>query len=85
MDKTFTLPYWVENGGDGSANVHFTSTLENAEKKCAAQSENGDGWAESSASTISLKVKDGKLFFLVNRYDEKKKKLIDIWVEVKEN
>lgn len=80
-NKTFKLPYWVMNGGDGSANVRFCSTLANAEEKCEKQSE---GWGESSAGTIDLKVEDGKLFFLIERYDEKKKKLVDIWVEVKE-
>jgi hypothetical protein len=83
-DKIYKLPYWVENGGDGSANVRFCSTLENAEKKCEGQSEKGEGWGEPSANTIELKVKNGKLFFLINRYDESKKTFIDIWIEVKE-
>ena len=56
----FKLPYWVSNGGDGSANVDFASSLAEAEKLDADQSE---GWGESSAGTIKLKVTDGKLFF----------------------
>lgn len=55
----FKLPYWVSNGGDGSANVMFESTLSRAKKKCDEQDE---GWGESSAGEVRLKVEEGKLF-----------------------
>ena len=56
----FKLPYWVSNGGDGSANVHFERTLNIAKKLCEEQDE---GWGENSGDVIHLKVDDGKLYY----------------------
>ncbi len=80
--KTFKLPYWVSNGGDGSANVRFCGTLAKAQEKDEAQSE---GWGESSAGYVTLKVVDNKLYFQTyGTYNPQTKTLPQIWVEVKE-
>jgi hypothetical protein len=84
-EKVFELPYWVKNGGDGSANVKFTPTFEEAEKLDEDQSE---GWGESSANTLELKIKDGKIYYKSFKYltakDEKTGKYVDNWIELKE-
>lgn len=61
MSETFyfELPYWVANCGDGSVSVNFEQFLEDAERK---DEEMDEGWGESSASTVSLKVENNQLF-----------------------
>ena len=61
----FKLPYWVANGGDGSAIVRFTKTLKQAERRCDAQDE---GWGENSAGEVIFKVVNGELFLKSYRY-----------------
>ena len=56
----FELPFYVRNGGDGSAIVEFAPTLAAAEASDDAQDE---GWGESSAGIVKLKVEGGRLFF----------------------
>jgi hypothetical protein len=73
----FDLPYYVQNGGDGSVIVRFQPTLDLAEYN---DSEMSEGWGESSANTVKLKVEDNKLYFrefaMVNgKYDY-------VWTEV---
>lgn len=68
----FDLPYWVSNNGDGSVSVKFLQTLEDAELEDEAQEE---GWAESSAYTVRLKVENNQLFLRKNNYIRGK------WVE----
>lgn len=69
----FKLPYYVSNGGDGSANVCFTETFAQAKEFDEAQPE---GWGESSARIIRLKVENGKLYchFYSGSYQQ--------WVEI---
>lgn len=80
------LYYHVKNGGDGSANVKFHSTLEAAQKADEAQLE---GWGESSADNVELKLEDGKLFYrsyeLISGNEARLDYKYDwVWVEVKE-
>ena len=55
----FKIPYYVSDGGDGSANLQLTRSLEEAEtlddEQCA--------WGEPSAGTIDVEIRDGKLFY----------------------
>lgn len=73
----FRLPYYVENGGDGSANVRFYRTLVEAERAEAAEDE---GWGEPSANVLTVKIENGKLFFRDYRVVGKKDQLV--WVQV---
>lgn len=57
----FKLHYWVQNGGDGSANVQFAESEESAEEADNEQNESGDGWGESSASSVTLDIQNGKI------------------------
>lgn len=75
----FLLPYHVSNGGDGSANVEFHATLDEAVAQDEAELE---GWGEPSADTIALKVEDGKLFF--QDWKDIDGKFQPVWVEVTE-
>lgn len=54
----FKLHYWVKSGGDGSAIVKFAASHDEAEEKDEAQEE---GWGESSASSVTLEVQNGKI------------------------
>lgn len=56
----FKLHYHVSNGGDGSANVWFHRSNEEAEK---ADEDMEEGWGECSARDCVLKIEDGKLFY----------------------
>lgn len=74
----FKLHYYVSNGGDGSATVHFMPTLDEAKQEDEEQPE---GWGESSAGTVNLKVEDGKLYFEKAIWDPGYKR---VWVEVQQ-
>ena len=54
----FKLHYWVKSGGDGSAIVRFAESHEKAEEADDAQEE---GWGESSASSVTLAIQDGRI------------------------
>lgn len=58
--EIFELHYHCSNGGDGSVSVNFHKTEQDAESADAAQDE---GWGESSASSVKLKLEDGKLYY----------------------
>jgi hypothetical protein len=60
LDGTYEIPYYVSNGGDGSANVYFPQDKATAEK---ADENQYEGWGESSAGTLKIVIKDGKVFF----------------------
>lgn len=66
--KRFALFSWVENGGDGSANIRHTITEEAATKKDEAQDER---WGESSVHTTLLEYEEGKLYLIGSRFDGK--------------
>lgn len=74
MIKQYKLPYHCTDNGDGSASVQFHKTIEEAEK---ADEEMEDGWGESSADYVELKIEGGKL--LARIQDENYK---TIWVEL---
>lgn len=57
--RIFKVPYWISNNGDGSASVHPTATLAEAEAEDEAQSE---GWGENCANALTLKIEEGRLF-----------------------
>lgn len=64
MTQTFRLPYWCSSNGDGSVSVRFEKSLEAAER---ADEKQDEGWGESSAGYVEVKVENGKLFF--KKYD----------------
>ena len=76
----FKLPFWVSNGGDGSANVRFCSSPEEAE---AADEEQDEGWGECSADFVLLRVIDGELFFRDYRPDSNGNYNY-VWIAVKQ-
>lgn len=82
MSKTFKLPYWVSNGGDGSASVRFETSEKEAEQKDDEQNEEGEGWGESSASTVEIKVEDDKLY--IKSFEKVGGKYEYIWKQVKQ-
>ncbi len=71
------LHYHVSNGGDGSANVEFHATAEEAKRADESQLE---GWGESSAGSIDLEVRDGKIYF--SKCDWSVKPFRKIWIEL---
>ncbi len=73
----FSLPFYVSSGGDGSANVQFCASLDEAAERDSAQDE---GWGESSTSELKLKFERGKLFY--EGYDPETS--TSKWFEVKE-
>lgn len=77
----FKLPYYVENCGDGSVSVEFCQSEEEADAKDAAMDE---GWGESSASFVKLKVVDNKLYYETYEYNEKARKGGYVWKEVRQ-
>jgi len=78
MAKEYRLHYHVSNGGDGSANVHFHTTENEAEKADENQSE---GWGESSVGSILLKEENGKIFRDVRGYIDDQGNLVDSTVD----
>lgn len=62
-ERTFELPYWIENCGDGSASVNFCATQKEADDADENQQEEGEGWGEPCSSSVTLKIKNGKLYF----------------------
>ena len=73
----FKLHYHCSNGGDGSVSVHFHQSAEEAEKADEAMDE---GWGESSASYITLKVYRGLLYYRDHEYVDGKQK--EVWKPV---
>lgn len=59
----FKIPYYITNNGDGSASLQLCRTLEEAAERDDEQSENGEGWGESSTGFIELELKDNKLYY----------------------
>lgn len=76
MRQTFRLNYHCSNQGDGSVAVRFHANAGDAEFADESQEE---GWGESSASHVDLKVEDGKLFYL--DYDEGADNWQKVWKE----
>jgi len=76
----FKLPYYIRHGGDGSVILEPCSTIAGAE---AADEAMDEGWGESSAGTIELKVEDGKLYY--QDYADINGTYTKVWVEVKES
>lgn len=77
----FKLHYHVNNGGDGSANVRFHETQQQAEAADANQSE---GWGESSAGSVELAIQDGKIVRKCFEWDAKAKKHNTVWKPLEE-
>lgn len=77
----FKLHYNCENCGDGSAAVRFHETEEQAERADENQSE---GWGESSASSVVLDIKDGKIVRREQVWNPKAKKHSTIWKPLEE-
>lgn len=77
----FKLPFWVRNQGDGSVGVIPAKTLLIAETNDSVQDE---GWGESSADIIKLKVEDGKLFYY-GYLDDDDESYERGWVQVEES
>jgi len=62
------LNYYISNNGDGSASVHFTRTLKEAEVYDEFSQENCDGFAESTAIQEEWEVdENGNLLYLLNK------------------
>lgn len=76
----FKLHYWVQSGGDGSVIVKFEESHDKAE---LLDSEQEEGWGESSASSVVLDIQDGKIVRRVNVWDGKKHNII--WVPLEES
>lgn len=74
----FELHYHCKNNGDGSVSVEFHESKQAAEK---ADEEMDEGWGESSASSVKLKVEDGKLYF--QTYEDVEGKYQKVWKVVK--
>lgn len=74
----FELPYYISNGGDGSVSLNPCQSLAEAEK---ADSEMDEGWGESSAGTIKLKVENKTLFY--RDFEEFEGKYQYVWKQVK--
>ncbi len=79
MTKSFKLPFYCSNGGDGSVSVRFCQSLEEAETK---DSEMEEGWGESSARSVKIKVEDNKLFY--EKFESVDGKYQYVWKEVEE-
>ena len=73
----FKLSYHVSNNGDGSVSVHFHPSAKAANEADAAMDE---GWGESSADSVNLKVEGGKLYF--EDFQQLERKYQKVWVEV---
>ena len=61
----FKLHYHVRNNGDGSVSVQF-----HPNEKAARDAEDAmdEGWGESCADFVHLKVEDGRLFYESHDY-----------------
>lgn len=59
MPKTFELHYHISDNGDGSASVWFHLNEKEAEEADEAE----EGWGESCNSSVTLMVKDDKLYY----------------------
>lgn len=79
------LHYWVENGGDGSASACFVRSEDEAVRLDEDQSE---GWSESSAGHVELRVHDGTIQFrrfrFVNRTDSKREHMVEEWIDLED-
>ncbi len=80
-ETRYSLPYYVSNGGDGSASVRFCKSDKDAQEGDGNQCE---GWGESSSSDVTLVIKDGKLFYEAYDWNTKgfPKILIPVPIEV---
>lgn len=56
----FKLPYYISNGGDGSASLNLYPRLVEAE---VAEQDEDEPFGDRTADTIDLMVEDGKLFY----------------------
>ncbi len=71
--KKFKLHYYVENGGDGSANTQFCASEDEATSSEETAIEEGmDGWGEPSVGSLTLAIKDDVICFLRTSWDGKK-------------
>lgn len=76
-DGTYEIPYFVNNGGDGSANVYFPQSEKVAEEADENQSE---GWGEPSTGTLTIVIKDGKVFYEADNitFEDEDSKYFDV-------
>ena len=77
MTTEFELHYHCSNGGDGSVGVHFHQSEQEAQK---ADEEMEDGWGESSAHSVKLKLENDRLYF--REYEEVDNKYQWVWKEI---
>ena len=75
----YQLHYNCRDNGDGSVSVQFHPDEKSAEK---ADREN-EGFGESTANYVTLKVENNKLFRRHCEYNFEKKKLEEMWLEIK--
>lgn len=61
----FRIPYYVSNGGDGSASLQLTESLDAAK---VADEDQTEGWGESSAGEIVCRIEQGSLLYRI--YDD---------------
>ena len=47
FNKTFKIPYWIRDNGDGSASLVVEKTLDVAAEKAEEQRENGSGFCDA--------------------------------------
>lgn len=70
-ESRFKIHYHLQNNGDGSASVKLHPSLKEAEAQEEKDIEDGrDGWGESCAGSVHLKVLDGKIYYRDDYYDE---------------
>jgi hypothetical protein len=77
----FKLHYYVQDNGDGSASVRFTASEKDAENHPDAE----EGWGESTASYIDVKVEKKKIFIREFRYNPETGKHGYEWIEVQQS
>lgn len=75
------LHYTIQNNGDGSASVRLHPSEEAAEEADKYEEEHGEGFAESTASYIHLKIEENKVFY--SSFEKIGGKYQSVWVEIK--
>lgn len=80
MTKEVELYYHISGNGDGSASLELHKTKKQAEKADEEQHEWG-GFAESTVSSIKLKIENNKIYR--QEFTEVKGKWQYIWIEIK--
>lgn len=75
--KDFKLHYHPRNNGDGSASAVFHETEDQAIK---ADEDMNEGWGESSAASLTIRMDANVLYF--RKYDRDKKEYV--WIPLEE-